>query len=148
MAGLIFVRFPHLPLPRIPAGEAASAYVARPDADFLLPAQRDEYERIKATMKDEVCAAVYAESEAAWPYLLKKPSCSRFFFVWFAAARQHQTQFIEDMEREKPGLILAAPGSVIDGIPNSMRYPLIEAYLGAKYRMRWKSNRYLMLERI
>ena len=44
--------------------------------------------------------------DVAIPYLLKKPSCNKYFFLWNIGNKKNQNLFIESIENRKPNFIL------------------------------------------
>jgi len=77
-------------------------------------------------------------SEAAWPYLLRVPSTSRFFLIWFASPVPHQEELIRDIEVHKPQYLLVRSkhlANAIDGIAMLRRIPRVAAYVDANYSL-------------
>jgi hypothetical protein len=115
------------------------AYVSLPDIAFLDEKTRAAYPRMLEIFKDQPCTYVHT-NDAAWHYLLRKPSCGRFIFTWYASTEPHQHELIRDLETHKPRYILyectyPAPVSmnVVDGIDNLTRVPMVEAYIRTHY---------------
>ena len=56
-------------------------------------------------VKKEKCIQIFT-NETAIPYLLKKPTCSKFYSMWVSAPSRNQKLFIEELKLSKPKFIL------------------------------------------
>ncbi|MBX9929843.1 MAG: hypothetical protein K2X99_13135 [Gemmatimonadaceae bacterium] len=111
------------------------AFAGLGDEHFLGRADQQALTRLRTQFAEEPCSFVYPMSPA-WHYLLRKPSCSRFYFTWFATARPHQAEVIATLERVTPGVILwdGPPGQPeAEAFSRAELYPLLDAYLRAHY---------------
>ena len=59
----------------------------------------------KKLVKKEKCIQIFT-NETAIPYLLKKPTCSKFYSMWVSAPSRNQKLFIEELKLSKPKFIL------------------------------------------
>lgn len=115
-------------------GERAAEFVKADDEAFLWPPQRTALAVLRDSFAAEPCSFVYGP----WPamhYLLKKPSCSQFYFTWFATAVPHQRKVIAALEQARPRQILDWPigRKGLDGIGAEEAYPELDAYLRSHY---------------
>lgn len=62
----------------------------------------DYYKNISASDK---CVQIFT-NEAAIPYLLDKPTCSKFYSMWISSKKESQEKFISELMISKPKIIL------------------------------------------
>ena len=80
-------------------------YVSIGDEFFLAKHQKlliKKYNNLTITDK---CVQIFTY-DVAIPYLLKKPSCNKYFFLWNIGNKKNQNLFIESIENRKPNFIL------------------------------------------
>ena len=76
-------------------------YVSTSDEFFLTEHQKlliKKYNNLTITDK---CVQIFTY-DVAIPYLLKKPSCNKYFFLWNIGNKKNQNLFIESIENRKP----------------------------------------------
>ena len=61
----------------------------------------------KKLIKNDKCVQIFT-NETAIPYLLKKPTCSKFYSMCVSAPEENQKLFVGDLKRFKPEFILYA----------------------------------------
>ena len=59
----------------------------------------------KNLVEDEKCVQIFT-NETAIPYLLKKPTCTKFYLMAFSATNKNQKLFIKQLEITQPRFIL------------------------------------------
>jgi hypothetical protein len=87
------------------------------------------------TIKDE-CVLIFTY-ESAIPYLLKKPSCSKYYFVHTIGSNENQNLFIKSVENRKPNFILLGGEYINIGFgpePQEM-FPIIYNFLLKNYQL-------------
>lgn len=112
-----------------------AALIAAPDDAYLSPTERRVRDRWRELSRDDACAFTFT-SEAAWVFLLRKPSCGRHSIVWFASAAPLQDEVIRDLDTYQPShILLRSPGwpNAIDGIDNARRLPALSAAIARSY---------------
>jgi hypothetical protein len=118
------------------APERARALIAAPDDAWLTPSERRVRDRLAALTANDSCAFSFT-SEGAWAFLLKKPTCGRYFIVWFVSAAPVQEALRRDLDAARPShILLRSPGFAndIDGIANAVRVPALYEALTTVYR--------------
>jgi len=86
-------------------------YVSTSDEFFLAEHQKlliKKYNNLTITDK---CVQIFTY-DVAIPYLLKKPSCNKYFFLWNIGNKKNQNLFIESIENRKPNFILLLDGGL------------------------------------
>jgi hypothetical protein len=110
-------------------------FVAAPDYEYLEENDGIALRQIKEIFKDEPCFFTIT-GDAAYSYLLKKPSCGKYFSPVFASLPSHQKDLIDDLKEASPRYILFDSPSVyndIDGVPRRVRLSIVYEYLEANY---------------
>lgn len=75
-------------------------------------------------------------NEAIWYYFLNRPAPGRFYVPWFAVPEAFQRELVRDLEAARPRYVLyrnGSPATLLDGMPNERRLPLVAAYLDRHY---------------
>ena len=75
------------------------------DSDYLSNDYATMIDYYKKLTKNEKCVQIFT-NETAIPYLLKKPTCSRFYLMWTSAPVKNQKLIVEELKFSKPQLIL------------------------------------------
>ncbi len=111
-------------------------YVNLGDEFFLSESQNLLIKRYNdLTIKDE-CVLIFTY-ESAIPYLLKKPSCSKYYFVHTIGSNENQNLFIKSVENRKPNFILLGGEYINIGFgpePQEM-FPIIYNFLLKNYQL-------------
>ena len=115
-------------------------YVNLSDEFFLSESQNLLIKRYNdLTIKDE-CVLIFTY-EAAIPYLLKKPSCNKYYFIITSGSKENQNLFIQSIENRKPNFVLLGGEykNLIDiGLGPRERLPLINNFIMKNYYLNEK----------
>ena len=84
---------------------------------------------------------------ATLPYLLNKPSCTRYFTNWYNVTDEHQKKFISELENKKPRLLLYWSKLDVYNFDDEKRIPLIISYVKNNYVTYEKTNDWHFLKR-
>ena len=84
---------------------------------------------------------------ASLPYLVNKPSCTRFFTNWYNVTEKHQKKFINELENNKPRLLLYSSKIDIYNFDDEKRIPLIISYIKNNYVTYSKTDDWHFLKR-
>ena len=95
----------------------------------------DDYKSLvkyyKEITSEEKCVQIIT-NETAIPFLLKKPTCTKFYLMWSAGPIKKQKEFIKQLKKNKPKIILYK--SDIDPYNDtSKRIPLVFNYINKEY---------------
>jgi len=86
-----------------------------------------------ACVRFRKCVQIF-NYDAVIPYLVKKPSCTRYFFIWGLDSKTNQLKFIEELKISKPNYILLhGPQDFYGGISASERLPYAYKYIINSY---------------
>ncbi len=106
-------------------------YIYATDDSFL---QNDDIKFIEDAsflLQKEQCIDLYTY-DSPLLYLLKKPSCSRFSFLWSIGSEKNQRKFIDSLKNTN---VIITNGKT-DGwgqIPFNIKYPLLDEYIFLNY---------------
>ena len=87
----------------------------------------------KSIAKNDKCVQIF-NYDAGIPYLVKKYSCTKYFFIWGLGSKTNQLKFIEELEILKPNYILLhGPHDFYGGISASEKLPYAYKYILDNY---------------
>lgn len=92
-------------------------YIYLDDHTFLSAKEKNLIQFLKPKVKNLECIQIFS-NDAILYYLLRKKSCTKYYFVWSASSIYNQKSFINDLQ--KVDLIING------GQKNSWEYPLSE----------------------
>lgn len=117
--------------------------IQQKDSKFL---DKDYVELIdfyKEISKNEECVQVFT-NETVIPYLLKKPTCSKYYFVYIVSPKHLQIKFLSDLASKKPKYILYDSDADIYDDPKS-RLSIVNDYILDNYTIYQKLNKWTIL---
>ena len=80
-------------------------YIIPKNDEFFGEHVSPENERLKYLTQNQNCFQVFTY-EAIIPYLIKKKSCTKYYFLWAIGSKKNQLNFIEEIKLTKPNYIL------------------------------------------
>ena len=106
-------------------------YVNLSDEFFLTERQNLLIKRYNNLTIEDKCVLIFTY-DAAIPYLLKKPSCNKYYFVWNIGNKKNQNLFIKSIENRKPNFILLGgdyKNPITIGLEPHERLPIIHNFI-------------------
>ncbi len=102
--------------------------------DYYLDNKRaDIINYYKFIANNDKCVQIF-NYDALIPYLVKKPSCTKYNFIWNVGSKKNQLKFIEELKVAKPNYILLhGPQDFSGGISASERLPYAYKYILDNY---------------
>ena len=95
----------------------------------------------KFIAKNDKCVQIF-NYDALIPYLVKKYSCTRYYFIWELGSKTNQLKFIEELKISKPNYILLhGPQDFYGGISAPERLPYAYKYILENYSLLLLCNR-------
>ena len=70
---------------------------------------------------------------ATLPFLVNKPSCTKYFTNWYNVTLKHQKKFINELENKKPRILLFKSKLDVYNFDDDKRIPLIINYVKNNY---------------
>ena len=107
------------------------SYVDANDIKFLENDDIKFVEQASFLLQSEKCIDLYTYDSPIL-YLIKKPSCSRFNFLWSLGSEKNQKKLINDLKNTN---VIITNGKT-DGwgqIPFNIKYPLLDRYISLNY---------------
>lgn len=107
-------------------------YISLNDEKFL---SKEDFTFVNLTsdlIKNEKCIQLFT-NDAALLYLLKKPNCSRYYFVYSIGSIKNQKNMINEMQNANI-IILNGRTDNWGSVPLETMYPLIYDYINKNYR--------------
>ena len=127
------------------------SYVKFEDEDFIKTAYsnptnlRKFLKKFNELNKNENCIQNFT-ADIILPYLLKKPSCTKYFSSWLALSKKAQLKYIATLKVKSPKYIIyESPGFIVDKIPTHERLILVNSYIIDNYRIYETFNDYSIL---
>ncbi len=111
-------------------------YIKLTDNNFLSKKDNDFIDQASLLIKNEKCIQLYT-NDAALLYLLKKPNCTKYYFVWIIGSKKNQIDLIQKLNNTN----FIIKGGVIDqkmktdkwGPSLNVKYPLLTDYINKKF---------------
>ena len=111
-------------------------YVQLDDNSFLTKIDIDFIKQISPLIENEKCIQLYT-NDAALLYFLKKPSCTKYYFVWIIGSKKNQIDFVQELNDTN----FIIEDGVIDrkmilhkwGLALDVKYPVIKNYIDKNY---------------
>ena len=101
----------------------------------------------KELNKDEKCVQNFTV-DLILPYLLKKPSCTKYFSSFLLLKKSSQLRYIDGLIISSPKYIIyESPGHIFDNIPTFKRLKLVNAYIKDNYTTYDSFNGYTILKK-
>jgi hypothetical protein len=87
----------------------------------------------KSIAKNDKCVQIF-NYDVAIPYLVKKQSCTKYFFIWEIGSKKNQLKFISELKISKPNFILlGGPQDYYGGMSASEKLPYAYKYISNNY---------------
>ena len=110
-------------------------YVNLSDEFFLTERQNLLIKRYNNLTIEDKCVLIFTY-DAAIPYLLKKPSCNKYYYIWNIGNKKNQNLFIKSIENRKPNFILLGgdyKNPITIGLEPHERLPIIHNFIIKNY---------------
>ena len=109
-----------------------SNYIKLQDSNFLSKADNDFIKETSTLINNEKCIQLYT-NDAALLYFLKKPNCTKYYFVWIIGSKKNQKDLIQELH----GANFIIKNGTIDqkmkldkwGLPLDIKYPFLDHYI-------------------
>ncbi|MDC0632106.1 hypothetical protein OAP10_03720, partial [Candidatus Pelagibacter sp.] len=110
--------------------ERLSEYIYFPDNRFLGEKELIFIEKSKPIVKEHSCVQLFS-NDAALLYLLKKKSCSKFYFIWSVGSLSNQKVLINEIKNTN--MIVSRGPTFNWDLPISEKLPLVNNYIENNY---------------
>jgi len=100
------------------------------DDVFISNEYKEFYEYFAEISREDLCVQILSD-DIALPYILKKPSCTQFFFPSYILTNWNENKFIEQMNNSKPNFILYS--SPMMGVTKKENMPNVDLFIKNNY---------------
>ena len=108
-------------------------YINLEDEHFLIDEDKEFILKANKIFQNEKCIQLYT-NDSAILYLLRKPSCSKYYFTWSIGSEKIQLELINDLKNIE---IIIAKGKTDNwGLPFETKYPLLDKYIHKNFKTR------------
>jgi len=108
-------------------------YFNQTNEKFLNKKQIELVNYYKKISKNDKCIQGIT-NQAALPFLINKPSCTRYYTNWFLITNKHQKKFVNELKEKNPRLILYWSKLDLYNFDDEKRIPYIQNYLKNNYK--------------
>ncbi|WP_415284114.1 hypothetical protein [Candidatus Pelagibacter sp. Uisw_130] len=105
-------------------------YIHLNDNSFLSKEQTYFVEQMEPLTRNYQCLQLFTY-DAALPYLLKKPNCSRYYFIYSVGSLKDQKNLIEEMKNTK--LVIYSGQTDNWGFNPKKKLPLVDNYINSNF---------------
>jgi hypothetical protein len=110
-------------------------YIFLDDDYFINKKDKSFIKKVKLITKDQICIQLFT-NEAGYLYLLKKPSCTKYYFVWSIGSVYMQNNLIAAL---KDTDIILSSKYDNKGHPTH-KLPLVKSYIDENYSIFYEEN--------
>ena len=101
-------------------------YIYLNDSSFLSNEQNEFIDRLKPLIKNDSCIQLFT-NDAALSYLVKKPNCSKYFFIYSLGSVDEQNSMIEEIKETR--LVIYKGQTDNWGYLPQIKLPLVNEYI-------------------
>ena len=112
-------------------------YIKLKDDSFLSAEDVNFLRQVSPLIKDQKCIQLYT-NDAALLYLLKKPNCTKYFYVLIIGSKKNQIDLINKLNTTN---FIIVNGTIDKsmmlhkwGIPLDIKYPLLTNYISQNFK--------------
>jgi len=124
-----------------------ASYINLKDEVFLDQKTKNLIEYYKQISKEDNCVANVTYEDAI-PYLLKKPSCTKYWASWLASPTIVQKKYIDELKKVQPKYILYySDEPKYDGLGIYDRIEMVNSFILTNYKKHHDIHGYTFLEK-
>ena len=114
------------------------------DKNFLKENELELIEKISSELNDKNCIQLFS-NDVALLYLLRKKSCSKFYFTWSIGTFENQRKVISELNQNN--LIISGGPSYSWDLDIDEKLPILSEYINDNYELLAKVNNYQILQK-
>ena len=114
------------------------------DKNFLKENELELIEKISSELNDKNCIQLFS-NDVALLYLLRKKSCSKFYFTWSIGTFENQRKVISELNQNN--LIISGGPSYSWDLDIDEKLPILSEYINNNYELLAKVNNYQILQK-
>ena len=105
-------------------------YIKLPDKKFLNKNDVNAIDKIKSIVSQYDCVQLFS-NDAALLYLLKKKSCTKYYFIWSVGSSNNQKKLVRDFKNTK--LIISKGTPFTWDLSVSQKLPIVDNYIDQNF---------------
>ena len=105
-------------------------YIKLPDKKFLNKNDVNAINKIKSIVSQYDCVQLFS-NDAALLYLLKKKSCTKYYFIWSVGSSNNQKKLVRDFKNTK--LIISKGTPFAWDLSVSQKLPIVDNYIDQNF---------------
>ena len=107
--------------------------ISAPDIGYLTQDRGNIISLLKKELKYEKCIQNFTE-DLVVPYLIKKPTCTKYFSSWLASGFNIEKDYIEQLRSKKVKYVLySSPMFIVDDINTGTRLKYVNKFILNNY---------------
>ena len=117
-----------------------------PDIKYMSDERANIIDLLKNETSDEICIQNFTV-DLAVPYLIKKPTCTKYFASWLASGFNIEKDYIAQLKNKKVKYILYnSPIFVVDDLKTADRLKYVNEFILDNYVNVIKRDGYILLK--
>ncbi len=120
------------------------AYIYLPDSSFLTIEEKSFVNKINNSLELEKCIDLFTY-DAAILYLLRKPSCTKYYYTYSLGSVENQKEFVEKLDKKTTYII--TNGRLDHWDDPQKKYKVVSEYLSENFEI-YIDNNYHLLKKI
>ena len=122
-------------------------YMKAIDDEFLDPNTKYFLNDLKRKVAGEKCIVNFTADNSI-PYLIKKPSCTKYILPYLSSGNKLEKKYIEDISNLKPKFIIYnSPNYIMDNINMFDRLKTVNSFMKENYIVNYDKNGFIILEK-
>ena len=105
-------------------------YIKLPDKKFLNKNDVNAIDKIKSIVSQYDCVQLFS-NDAALLYLLKKKSCTKYYFIWSVGSSNNQKKLVRDFKNTK--LVISKGTPFAWDLSVSQKLPIVDNYIDQNF---------------
>ncbi len=123
------------------------SYIQTPNSKFITKDRKIIIKKISKIIENDNCVQNFTV-DLSLPYLLNKPTCSKFFSSWIVSGKETETEYIKFLKQKKAShIIYNSPFFTVDDIPTNKRLLLVDAFIKENYYEVFNQQNYVIFKR-
>ena len=123
------------------------SFVNAPNSSFVTQKRKEIIKKISNLTNKDECIQNFTQ-DLSLPYLIGKPTCSKFFSSWIISGKENERKYIKYLKLNKAShIIYKSPYFNLDGVSTQTRLKLVDDYIQQNYIEVFNQQNYVILKR-
>ena len=122
-------------------------FISISNSEFVSNKRKNILKKISLLVEDEECINNFT-SDLSLPYLINKPTCTKFFSSWILSGKKTEKIYLEQLAESTGNyLIYDSPHFIVDQIPTNKRLPIVDTFIKNNYFEALNYQNYVILKK-